>query len=274
MSLIMRSSSGSSAITASPDRINGDRDRDSVEGGGWQRSEHREETREAVKDRRGRAPPSPTNRCTRRQLLGGAAVASGVPIGASGKAAAQDGGGASEVPDFGGYLSGAKGGAVEDHRGTDAVTVTVGGGGGLAFLPTGLWIDPGTEVTFEWASNNHNVVVESQPEGAAWEGSPGSETYNEGYSFSTTFDTGGIYQYYCQPHRPQGMIGGIAVGDDVETEPVGGGAGCTADDLHACGVPLQAHWVGVATILMLTATLVFTFYLLKFYESPHTKGGE
>lgn len=223
-------------------------------------------------DHRGGTPPSRT----RRQFVRGGVLGGGVAIGATGIGRAQEDDGEREVPDFGSYLQGARGGSIEDHRGESSVTVEVGGADGFAFLPTGIWIDEGAEVTFEWVSDNHNVVVDSQPEEGSWEGSPGpaSETYNDGYRFSSTFETGGIYEYYCLPHEPQGMVGAIAVGDDVPTERVGGGGGCTEDDLHACGVPIQAHFVGLATILMLVVTMAFTFYLLKHGESPHSKGGD
>jgi hypothetical protein len=39
------------------------------------------------------------------------------------------------------------------------------------------------------------------------------------------------------------------------------------------GVPFQAHFVGIATILAVTLSLVFTFSLLKYGESANTKGG-
>jgi hypothetical protein len=39
------------------------------------------------------------------------------------------------------------------------------------------------------------------------------------------------------------------------------------------GVPIQAHWVGAATILGIVMTVVFSFYVLKYGESPHTGTG-
>ncbi|MFB6137451.1 MAG: halocyanin domain-containing protein [Halobacteriaceae archaeon] len=172
-------------------------------------------------------------RLTRRALLGaGGAAALG-----SGGAAAQaggDGGTASTPPrpDFGSWLmhEGAPvDGGFVDARGQSSVTVEVGAqgnGGTFAFSPASLWIDPGTTVTFEWVSNTHNVMVESQPGGAGWQGH--STIENTGFSFSTTFETSGMFEYYCEPHRPLGMKGGIAVGDDVPTytpTPAGAGGG-------------------------------------------------
>jgi Plastocyanin len=95
-------------------------------------------------------------------------------------------------------------------------------------------------------------------------------TESGGFSFSVTFDTAGVYNYFCQPHKSLGMLGAIAVGSDVATKSVGGGGG---KELHELGVPIQAHWVGAATILGIVMTVVFSFYVLKYGESPHTGTG-
>ena len=202
----------------------------------------------------------------RRQFVrtaGGATAALGA--GASATATAQE----SERPDFGGYTEGAEGGTYEDLRGESSVTVEVGGGSsGLAFLPTNLWIDEGTTVTFEWSSSGHNVLFEQLPDGAGVEGHEPIE--GDGFSFDVTFDTGGVYNYFCRPHESLNMLGAIAVGENVPTQAVGGGG---EKELHEYGVPIQAHWVGAATILSIVVTIVFTFYLLKYGESAHTGTG-
>jgi hypothetical protein len=41
-------------------------------------------------------------------------------------------------------------------------------------------------------------------------------------------------------------------------------------DLHNLGVPILAHWVGVAAIFGIVVSLVFTFYVLKYGESAHS----
>jgi len=179
-------------------------------------------------------------------LAGGTALA-----GLAGSASAQSSG---VKPDFGGWLDGVDGG-VRDARGQDSVTVRVGdsgNGGTFAFRPANLWIDPGTTVTFEWVSNTHNVVVEDQPDGAGWSGHETVES--QGFSFETTFETGGLYQYYCRPHRSAGMLGGIAVGDDVPTTQVQ--TGSTYSLPSKPGVPfLYAGFavVGAAAVAVLGA---------------------
>ncbi|WP_435182893.1 plastocyanin/azurin family copper-binding protein [Halobellus sp. EA9] len=157
--------------------------------------------------------------------------------------------------------------------GGPTVTVTVGPGGSLVFEPgtsEPLQIAPGTTVKFVWDSDNHNIVVSSQPEGANWQGTPGGEAklYNTGYTYTHTFETLGTYEYYCAPHQSAGMVGTIEV---VENPNAGGGGG--KKELHSFGVPIHAHWVGAATILAILVTVIFTFYVLKYGESPHTGTG-
>lgn len=203
---------------------------------------------------------SPSVPLTRRAALAGSASA--LALGATGTAAAQQSGMA-QVPDFGGWFTGdGKGGATSsytgavDKRGQDAVTVHVGAGGNggsFAFAPTAVWVDPGTTITFEWSSNTHNVVVESQPEGAGWSGHESVE--DSGFSFSHTFETGGIYTYYCNPHLAMGMKGGIAVGDDVPTTAPpsadGGGFTLPGGETGAAFMGLLFGTAGLAAAIVL-----------------------
>jgi len=144
------------------------------------------------------------------------------------------GGGGSQpepVPaEYGGWFtSDSRGGATGNYDGTtvdrtgeDEVTVTVGAdgnGGTFAFDPPAVRVSPGTTVVFEWASNTHNVVVEEQPDGASWQGHETIE--NEGFTLQSTFETRGVYKYYCNPHLSVGMKGAIVVGP----APGGGGGG-------------------------------------------------
>jgi plastocyanin len=150
--------------------------------------------------------------------------------------------------------------------------VIVGPGGSLVYEPAELYVSPGTTVNFVWESDNHNIVVESQPEAANWEGTEGdaSALYNEGHEYSFTFEEMGEYQYYCAPHRSSGMVGTVIVNESGEAP---GGGAKEADPKHM-GVPIQAHFVGIATILAILMSLVFTFFQLKYGESPHAKGGD
>ena len=162
------------------------------------------------------------------------------------------------------------GAAQEDEGGGGTATVTVGPGGSLVYSPgtdSPLEIAPGTTVTFEWESANHNIVVDSQPDDANWEGHGTLE--DTGFTYEHTFETLGTYEYYCEPHQTAGMVGTVEV---VENPSAGSGGG-GEKELHSFGVPIHAHWVGAATILGIIVTVIFTFYVLKYGESAHTGTG-
>jgi len=156
---------------------------------------------------------------TRRTALRTAAGAVAAGLGAR-TVAAQDG------VDFGGWFGSGTGGetgnfdGTVDRTGQDSVTIEVGAegnGGPYAFGPAAVRVDPGTTVTFEWVSDTHNILIEEQPSGAGWSGVEAIE--NSGYSHEHTFETEGVYKYYCQPHLALGMKGAVVVGGS------GGGGG-------------------------------------------------
>ncbi|WP_440990162.1 plastocyanin/azurin family copper-binding protein [Haloarchaeobius baliensis] len=130
-----------------------------------------------------------SNRLSRRKLLG--IGASTLPI----------------------ALAGCMGGGGDGGEDRPENTIWVGPDNQLVFDPDSLTVSTGTEVTWEWKSDTHNIVVQSQPDGAGWEGTEGGETntFNEGYVYSYTFETPGTYEYDCAPHRQQGMVGEIVV---------------------------------------------------------------
>jgi len=104
-------------------------------------------------------------------------------------------------------------GETVDRTGQEEVTVTVGGAEGASssnvYGPPAVRVSPGTTVTFEWASVGHNVAVESQPDGASWEGHESLE--DDGFTTQHTFETEGVYKYYCDPHLRVGMKGVVEV---------------------------------------------------------------
>jgi plastocyanin len=169
------------------------------------------------------------------------AAGTAAAAGATGTAAAQEGTGTSSGSGGGG------GGGTE--------TVEVGPGGSLVYTPgteEALKITPGTTVEFVWKSNNHNIVVDSQPEGAGWKGHEPIE--NEGFTYSHTFETLGTYEYYCQPHESAGMVGTIEVVESLST-PGGGGPP---------EVPDSAKTLGVAATFSMLATLGLSFFFIKY----------
>jgi halocyanin-like protein len=230
----------------------------------------------------------------RREFLltaGGTATAASA---AAGTAAAQDGGNETGGNETGGGGGGNTGpidygdwfsdvpywesseASTVDATGQEEVTVTVGGdvNNGWSFLPAAVYVDPGTTVLWEWTGEGggHNVVSDSVPEGAE-QFSSGSPVGEAGTTYELTFETEGIYTYYCNPHLGNGMKGAVAVGNVPRQAAQTGPPTRTEPDPNHMGVPIQAHFVGAATILAIVASLVFTFFLLKYGESPNTKGG-
>jgi plastocyanin len=179
---------------------------------------------------------------SRRGFLTAAAGASAA--GAAGVASAQEDG-----EDGGGG-----GGTTEE--------VIVGPDGNLVYEPADLEIAVGTTVNFVWDSDNHNIVVENQPEDAGWEGTPGSdtETYDDGYEYSHTFQTTGTYDYYCQPHVGLGMEASIEVVESLDT---GGNTGPV--------LPESAKTIAVATTTAMLAVLGMAYFFMRYggdFETP------
>ena len=190
------------------------------------------------------------------RTAGGSAAATTAVAASSGSAAAQ-----TVQPEFS-ELEGIDGG-IEDLRGESEVTVEVGAsgnGGNVAFSPAGIWIDPGTTVIWEWTGEggDHNVVTTDGP--ASLE----SELVGEAghtYEFEFTEDHAGITNYQCEPHASLGMLGSVAVGDDVPTVETGGGGGGGGG---APQIPDSAKTLGIATFFAMVSTLSFAFFFIKY----------
>lgn len=105
-------------------------------------------------------------------------------------------------------LAGCTGGD-DDGNGDENVIMAGTGSDEFAFVPDSLTVEAGTEVTWEWGTDTHNIVVDSQPDGADWPGVP--EIQNSGYTHSYTFDVPGTYEYHCEPHVDLGMEGTLVV---------------------------------------------------------------
>ncbi|MFQ5795197.1 MAG: plastocyanin/azurin family copper-binding protein [Candidatus Bipolaricaulia bacterium] len=92
------------------------------------------------------------------------------------------------------------------------------------FVPTGLWIEPGTVVRWILESDVHSTTAYHPdnfgkelriPERAKpWNSGVLTQV---GATFEHRFVVEGIYDYYCIPHEFLGMVGRIIVG-----EPKGG----------------------------------------------------
>ncbi|NIC00731.1 halocyanin domain-containing protein [Halobacterium sp. R2-5] len=122
---------------------------------------------------------------------------------------------------------------VVDERGASTVPVAVGAsgnGGGFAFGPAAVRVDPGTTVRWEWTGDGgmHNVAATDD----AYE----SDLVDaEGETFEWTFEAEGVSRYVCVPHEAMGMKGAIVVGDvDVGVE--------TADPEYVAREPDYGDW--------------------------------
>ena len=197
---------------------------------------------------------APVSRRGFLRTTAGATAAAGAATAATGTAAAQ-----SEMPEFD-YIDGVDGGE-QDFRGEDEVTVMVGAegnGGDLAFEPAGIWIDPGTTVTWEWTGGGgeHNVVT---VDGPADLDSDLTAEAGFTYEYEFTEDDEGITDYVCEPHDALDMKGAVAVGDDVPTAEAGGGAAGGAPQ-----IPDTAKTLGIATTFAMVSTLGFAFFFIKY----------
>jgi preprotein translocase subunit SecG len=121
-------------------------------------------------------------------------------------------------------------------------------------------VSPGTTVTFNWTSNTHNVLVEDQPDGAGWEGYEPIE--NTGFTYEHTFETPGVYTYYCEPHLSLGMKGAVVVGPAP-----GGGAGGEAE-ASAGAIRLLQVTQGVLSVVFLAILGVVAYVAINRQRYP------
>ncbi|WP_419181068.1 plastocyanin/azurin family copper-binding protein [Haloarcula rara] len=97
---------------------------------------------------------------------------------------------------------------------------------GQHFEPHVVRVNIGGTVTFVNESGSHSTAAyhpdndqpQLVPDGAqAWDSGLLSET---GATFEHTFETEGVYHYYCAPHEALGMIGSVIVGEpDAHGQP-------------------------------------------------------
>jgi len=101
----------------------------------------------------------------------------------------------------------------------ESVEVKMGPDGSNRNDPEIVHVEVGGTVTWTNVSRNHSATAYAPendfprriPEGAAsWDT---GVLINSGESASHTFETPGVYDYYCTPHEPLGMVGTVVVGD-------------------------------------------------------------
>jgi plastocyanin len=103
--------------------------------------------------------------------------------------------------------------------------IAIGGPKGeFVFVPDRLKIQPGETVTWVLQSGGHTVTAYHPANHSAYQGRIplGAEPWDsellteKGATFSWTFDTEGVYNYFCRPHESIGMVGAIVVGRPLE----------------------------------------------------------
>ena len=72
-------------------------------------------------------------------------------------------------------------------------------------------IDVGDTITWMPKFKGHNVEIVASPNELKFKSKNNKET-------SLTFDTPGIYYYWCTPHKSMGMIGLVVVGGDTSNK--------------------------------------------------------
>ena len=72
-------------------------------------------------------------------------------------------------------------------------------------------IDVGDTITWLPTSKGHNVEMVASPNSLKFKSKNNKEA-------SITFDTPGIYYYWCTPHKGMGMIGIVVVGGDTSNK--------------------------------------------------------
>ena len=115
---------------------------------------------------------------------------------------------------------------------TNTVAMVTSQGGDFYFDPIGLFVEPGTTVSFVIESGAHSSTAYHQSvDSASVTRIPdGAEPWNsgiisgQGSSFDHTFQTPGTYDYFCIPHKTLGMVGRIVCGEPggVEGDPPDG----------------------------------------------------
>ncbi|WP_058365362.1 plastocyanin/azurin family copper-binding protein [Haloparvum sedimenti] len=173
-----------------------------------------------------------TDSLTRRrmlQLTGGAAV-----VGLAGCTGTQNNDGGTPT-ESGHDDSGTESGHSDEEDGhdeavgapSDAAEVNmITEDGGYHFEPHVVRVNVGGTVTWHNESGSHSTTAyhsdNDQPQlvpdgAAAWDSGIVSE---QGATFEHTFETEGVYHYYCTPHESLGMIGSVIVGEPDPHEQV------------------------------------------------------
>jgi|GEM_PF-5199717 len=107
---------------------------------------------------------------------------------------------------------------VGDPAATQTVSMAMTVDGGHYFIPDIVWVKKGGTVTWENTTGEHSTTAFAPsndrprriPDGAG--GWDSGLVGKAGGTFQHTFETPGVYDYYCTPHEALGMVGKVIVG--------------------------------------------------------------
>lgn len=115
---------------------------------------------------------------------------------------------------FGAFAGCSQGGDSGD-AGQDGSTVSMSN---TAFSPLRLAVESGTTVTWENQDSVTHTVVAAQFHSSATDWSFESDQVQAGQSTTYTFESAGVYEYYCDVHGQSNMCGAVLVGDESLSE--------------------------------------------------------
>ncbi len=104
-------------------------------------------------------------------------------------------------------------GSLEDFTGEDSVEILNGEPdepGEFVYDPPGVTVDAGTTITWEWVGDAGHSVTHEVDDDEEEVFDSGNIT-GDGETFEFTFEEGGVYLYYCIPHRGQEQKGVVVV---------------------------------------------------------------
>ncbi|UPV98895.1 plastocyanin/azurin family copper-binding protein [Halorussus gelatinilyticus] len=102
---------------------------------------------------------------------------------------------------------------------TASAEVRMGPDASNRFDPAIVRVETGGTVTWTNVSRNHSATAYAPANDYSCRIPEGAESWDTGVfvengkSSSHTFETPGVYDYYCTPHEPLGMVGTVVVGD-------------------------------------------------------------
>ena len=155
---------------------------------------------------------------SRRHILKGGGVGLAIGLaGCTGKLGT-DGSEASHHTEGGTHEDGGHGGAIGEPVKQATVAMNTAENS-HHFTPHIIWVKPGGTVTWEVDSGSHTTTayhpetdkpLRIPDDATPWDSGTLSE---KGATFEHSFETKGVYDYYCSPHEATGMIGSVIVGE-------------------------------------------------------------